>query len=284
MSKTCKKSKMLMVALGIAVICFSSLTFTACAGGDKFWLDYTLVTIAGVEGYEVVGQTDTYADRESVMSIVVPAEYNNKPVISLGKNAFYDYSSLEKLSIPDTIIRIQTGAFQGCSKLKYNEYDNGVYLGNETNPYVVLWKGNSKTSTSCEIHEKTQMIADMAFYQYGLTEIDIPSEVKIIGSEAFAYCKFTSVTIPNNVKRMDGGIFYNCNNLTQATIESGIDSICASMFSECIKLQSVTIPDTVKSIGDRAFYNCRQLTGVEIPAGVTNIGKDAFYGCSKLNM
>ena len=104
-------------------------------------------------------------------------------------SAFWDCSSLTSISIGNGVTSIGSGAFSGCSSLKYNEYDNALYLGNKDNPYVVLVKAKNKDITSCEINEKTKIICDRAFsYRNKLTSITIPDSVVQIGTEAFYEC------------------------------------------------------------------------------------------------
>ena len=70
-------------------------------------------------------------------------------------------STLTSVIIPDTVTRIGTYAFHGCDNLKFNEYKNCKYLGNETNPYLALIDTNAYTYSKYEIHANTKIIADM---------------------------------------------------------------------------------------------------------------------------
>ena len=166
--------------------------------------------------------------------IVIPSEYDGFPVIAIGDDAFY-----------------------GCSNLQYSDYNGGIYLGNDKNPYMALIKG---TATS-GIHPDTKIIADSAFsWCEGLTSVTIGNSVTSIGDYAFSWCK----------------------GLTSVTIGNSVTSIGDHAFSGCKGLTSVTIGNSVTSIGNNAFYGCSKLTSVIIPNSVTSIGDYAFYGCSKL--
>ena len=159
------------------------------------------------------------------------------------------------------MIRIGEYAFYGCDNLKYNEYDNALYLGNKNNSYVALIKAKNVDITSCSINVQT----------------------KIIYPSAFGDCRgLTSITIPDNVTNIGNGAFYGCSGLTSVTIGNGVVSIGDCAFYDCSGLTSITIPDSVIYIGSLAFYNCRSLTIVTIPDGVINIEKSAFGFCENL--
>lgn len=94
--------------------------------------------------------------------------------------------------------------------------------------------------------------------------------------------QIVTVDIGDNVTSIGAYAFFNCKNLTNATIPDGITSIGGYAFLNC-GLTSVTIPDSVTTIGEYAFYSCNSLTSVTIPGNVTSIGMCAFSNCSGLS-
>ena len=190
-------------------------------------------------------------------NVIIPSETNGFPVTVISSNVFsqYPYNNVTSVTIPDSVISLGAGAFDGCRNL--------------TN--VVLGGGLSS-------------IGDSAFfYCYRLNNVTIPATVTNIGSWAFYYCtSLAAVTLPNTITAIAIGTFAGCQNLTSLAIPESVTNIGDSAFSSCRSLTSVTIPNSVTSIGGGAFYGCTNLTDVMIPANVTSIGAAPFDNCTSL--
>ncbi len=220
-----------------------------------------------------------FADCTSLTSITIP-----NSVTSIGSNAFSGCTSLTSITIPDSVTSRGTFAFDGCTSLEYTEHNNGKYLGNTTNPYVVLVDVIDNSITSFDMPDRIKFIDGYAFYGCtSLTSITIPNSVTSIGSNAFSGCsKLASITIPDSVTNIGDYAFYGCSKLTSITIPDSVTSIDYYAFSHCDSLTSITIPDSVTSIGVAAFSNCTSLTSITIPDSVTSIGNYAFSYCTSL--
>lgn len=227
--------------------------------------------------------------------------------------AFLGCSELTNITIPNSVTSIGEDAFRWCSKLKYNEYDNAMYLGNEKNPYVVLIKTADNSITSCNVHGQTKIIAGSAFFDCSaLTSFDIPNSVTSIGAFAFEDCyALTSITIPDSITRIGDSAFIGCselkynehdnalylgneqnpyvvlikekdNSITSCSVHEQTKIIADVAFYGCSKLTSIIIGNGVTSIGKSAFESCSKLTSITIPDSVTSISYNAFSGCSEL--
>lgn len=280
--------------------------FSDCSG---------LISMTMGNGVTFIGDS-VFSYCSSLTTIILPDN-----VTSIGKFAFGFCKRLTSISIPNSLMSIGTDAFSACSSLTYNEYDNAYYLGNETNPYIVLL--HAKNVSSCEINDKTKFIYDYAFASCSsLTRITIPDNVVNIGNGAFNECKkLADIKIGNSVTSIGGYAFNKCANLTSITIPNGVTYIGVGAFVYCTNLTSITIPDSVisvgnyafggcpiatasmpicavssipksslkyvtitsgESIGDYAFENCTNLTRITLPNSVMSIGSGVFNGCSKL--
>ena len=248
-----------------------------------------------------------FRECDGISSITIPDN-----VTMIAEYAFYNCESLIDVILGNGIISIASSAFAACKNVRFSEYDNLLYLGNETNPYLILMFRNF-SKTEYTINSRAQIIANGAFYDcITLTSIEIPNSVTIIGrsafwgcenlgniiipdkvttigATAFAYCKsFTSIVIPNTVISLGEGTFWFCTNITSIVIPAKFSDLLDSIIiinngepSMDTMPKSLTITGT-DAIANGAFSGLESLNNVVIGDNVTSIGATAFSGCTNL--
>ena len=202
----------------------------------------TTVTLNGLTFTILDDNTYQVTDFDnSTKTVSIPETINGAKITSIGWGVFRDCGNLTSIEIPNSVTSIDDYAFEGCSSLQYNKYDNAYYLGNKTNPYVVLFKVKSEDITYCKINANTKVIYSYAF---------------------FSCSKLTSITIPNSVTSIGMRAFIHCRNLENVTISNSVTSIGDHAFYICDSLTSITIPNSVAFIGKSAFEGCYSLKKV----------------------
>ena len=199
----------------------------------------------------------------------------------IADNAFSSCESLTSLTLPDGLEFFGTNYFDNSPNLTYNTYKNAQYLGNESNPYVLLVKATDTSIATCEIPETTKLINHHAFSKCKLRKIVIPESVIFIGRAAFYQCsQLTDAVILGNVDVIRNDTFYYCTKLTSVTIPDSVIRIEDRAF-ENSALKSITLPDGLTHIGDEAFRDSH-LESIILPDSVTSVGGHAFAECSAL--
>jgi len=269
------KKKLLSFIFGLCLIIPCVFMLSAC--GTKKEVP-ARQTIEGVT-YELFNKSSEYkvVDCVSEMeNIDILQILNNKPVTTIGRQAFYR-CSLESITIPDSVTTIGDDAFYLCESLESVTIGNGV---TEIGNYAFM---GCTYLNDLTIGNNVEIIKDGAFSSCVLLEnITIPSSVTTMGAKVFNECySLTSIIIPNGVTTIGERAFYRCDSLESVTIPNSVTTIGRNAFYNCAELVSITIPNSVTTIGERAFHMCYSLKSITIPNSVTTIG-DAFSGCIEL--
>ena len=247
-----------------------------------------------MDTYSTVNRPPWESVSSAVRSVVI-----QPGITSVGYYAFYNYSNLTSVSIPDTVTSIGAGAFQStgltsvtipgsvasiqtyafsdCKALTSVNICEGVpVIGEKMFEYCTALTGIT-------IPKSVNTIYSGAFLHSGLTSITIPNTVTSIGARAFEGCaELTSASVSGSVASFGGSVFRDCTKLTDVTLGSGLTGVGESMFSGCTSLTSITLPTSITSIGAYAFCNCLSLDHITIPGNVTAIGDGAFQYCRNL--
>ncbi len=216
----------------------------------------------GYYTYSVSNDEATITDVDTSISgdIIIPSTLGGYPVTTIGDLAFYNCTSLESVTIPDSVTTIDVGAFECCSNL-----------------------------VSVTIPDSITTICAYTFVGcMNLKRVTIPDSVTTIGNYAFELCQsLESVTIPDGVTSIGDHAFRLCQSLESITIPDSVTSIGDYAFGLCQSLESVVIPDSLTSIGESAFAVCPKLTRITVSSDNTAYSSDehgALFDKNKTNL
>ncbi len=232
----------------------------------------------------------------------VPDSLNEITILSstqIKDYAFRNLKELSKLTLPNTLIKVGYGIVDGCDKILYNEKENGCYLGNDENPYLILMSMKDKQAASFIIDEHTRFVAGSAFYQaVNLKEVDIPDSVLEIGKSAFkSATSLKSIQIPNKVTELYEDTFADCTSLEEIIIPETVLKVDNTSFtSTAIKratipyhcltaLKNTSVLEELYLLNGDGAVNLGlypKLQKVNLPLGITSIGDDVVDKCPDL--
>ena len=205
---------------------------------------------------------DAFRDCEFLTDVNIP-----HGVKRIGNFAFYNCSSIEKLSLNDEITTIGNSAFAECRGLQE------IYI-----PDSVVEIGERAFSTcyslsKVRLSNNIKVISASVFESCSsLSDITLPEGITEIGSRAFYSCKLEKLILPSTVTKIGANAFANCPISQSVIIPQGVTELSEYMFCGCAKLPQIIIPESVKVIGNNVFNWCENLKEIYVPDSVTELG------------
>ena len=269
----------------ILTIVFMSVV--ALNGEGTQGLEFTLIDRG--TAYEVSGGTAQDSH------IIIPSIFNELPVTKIAQKAFYRFTNMSSIEIPESITHIGNKAFSRSGLISIelpnsvieiggkDKWVDAVYYNGQKSHYE---ETNPEVFAYCVYLENVVLPKNMLFTHISagafrgctsLKSISIPKTVTHIGNEAFAGSGLISIIIPNNVSQIGD------RSSNYATFGPGGNNIAnsyqhADVFAECVDLTSVTLPSNPNftRISSGMFRGTTSLTNISIPNTITHIDNFAF--------
>jgi len=124
---------------------------------------------------------------------------------------FSGFRYLEEVIMPDSVLRINSYAFEYCESLK-----------------------------TIKLPPKLEKIGERAFAESGLSSIVLPESLKSMSAKAFFECRdLESATIPKSLKSIPYDTFGYCEKLSTITIPDSEIDIDEEAFRGCKKIRTI---------------------------------------------
>lgn len=149
----------------------------------------------------------------------IPSSVNGKEIDQVWTSGFEGAASLTDISIPDSIGRLGTAAFE----------NTGL--------------------THVTIPDTVQQV-DPAVFQNctELVSVKLPAGLAEIDQYMFANCiSLQHVDMPDSITKINIYAFHNCTSLTSLALPKNLSSLSVGCFDKCINLQYVVVPTSVIS-------------------------------------
>ena len=295
-----------MKKLIIALLCLlATLLLLASCGNPTPPSEFTYYECYGdgYRGYEISHYTGNSEH------VVIPSEFNGKPIVSIGELTFQNNNTMKTVEIPSSIRSISQHAFINCSALE-----------SLTIPPTVQFLV-SGFATRCEALIELSFSQETVGGSFSLVEL--PALKKLTAPTG----DLDNLALPDTLEELvicpgTNSVRLSGNNLKKITISEGIKGIskidapiltelslpstityigelhCPSLksitlpegltyasFAGCSSLESITLPEGLTTLGDynhSAFGGCSSLKEIVIPSSVTTLEANAFEGCTSL--
>eukprot|EP00035_Acanthoeca_spectabilis_P027702 m.467524 g.467524 ORF g.467524 m.467524 type:complete len:464 (-) comp26446_c0_seq1:267-1658(-) len=208
-----------------------------------------------------------FQGQECLQKVVLP-----ESILRIGRAAFSG-TGLRQISLPHTITHIESNAFEWCTRLTTLDLPNDLIT---IQPRAFV---RCQALTTVTLPNNLRYIGDRAFdHCVRLTTINFPSTLRYIGDFAFLGTGLKSAELPESLEHLGNGAFMQ-SKIRKATLPVSISQIPVQLFDDCERLTSVTTSDVLDRVGSYAFFGCKRLTKFELPDSVTRVDSGAFEGC-----
>ena len=205
------------------VISLGKIAFSGCYSLKRVTFSDTLTTIG----------ENCFRGCMALENVEIP-----KSVTEMGEGAFANCKSIVSIAIPDGVIAIRLMTFERCAKLSSVKLPDGLTV------IEGLAFFGCVSLTSIDFNAKLTTIKKAAFWNSGLTKVNIPDNVTTVEARAFASCPITSVRLPKNLAGFEADVFYNCVKMEYIETALSLKDLSRILKSGSQSLKSVIINDT----------------------------------------
>ena len=187
-------------------------------------------------------------------------------ITSVGAYAFFNYTNLAEITLPDSVAVIDTSAFDYDWSLRTITIPASLkYVGERAFYNTLLWEPENLI-----FPEGCEYIGDAAFHSAlksgGI--VSLPSTLKYLGKEAF-----TNASLSDFVVSPENGAYCSENHAIYTKDRKEIRMLAP----DAMDVTEFRVPDGVEKIYAECFNVIQGIETVHIPASVTEIEEGAFF-------
>lgn len=227
---------------------------------------------------------------KNIVNAEIPAEIDGYMVTALAEDCFLDCTSLETVTFPTSIKKLNDSAFSGCSALDsitipahIMEIGSFVFEGCTSLSEIAV---APESTTFCSDNGVLYNFDKSLLIRYPAAKTDesytVAPECRTIEPWCFTDCAYLQTLTMSEVNAIGADAFFYATALEEVYLSEGITELIGPSFAYCTSLKKVELPSTLKTIGQKCFYGCVNLQVIALPDGLETIGEMAFYGCVQM--
>lgn len=240
---------------------------------------------------------------------------------TIGKEAFIGCTSLESITIPDTVTRIEEFSFDNCVnliKFELSEKSELKFIGkfalnktligdllipsnvselnfgfgrsmrnlkkvriNDDNKNFIYYDDKFILGKTLPTSENYDVLL---FSRYGIEDIEIPSFIKVISSCSFFESNVKKINFTDDSELvLFGESSFFLSSLESIFIPQHVNEISNSCFYACSNLKAIEFSkkSELKTIGESSFANSN-IKNIVLPPSVVEIAPFAFSYCQQI--
>ncbi len=209
--------------------------------------------------------------------LIIPQELDGHSVSKIGAYAFRGCSSIENVTIPDSVTVIDGYAFADCENLSVVTIPVWV---EKINLYAFYLPGKFNICYLGSYSEWNEMIGGDSVFDNDIFNPKIYPTIKFLGRASNNKIKWKideSGTMTVSGQGMINEYGYSIEeaipwysereSIKRIVVEEGITGIGNYSFWNCANLKSVSIPKSVEKVSGRAFYRDISLESIDVDGG-----------------
>jgi len=215
-----------------------------------------------------------YNKAMTVIELIPPkktGEYRIPSTVTTIRSYTFRETSLSKIIIPDSVVKIWNGAFYGCESLET------VSIGKGVSEIPESAFANCKCLKTVVLPNREIKIQVWAFAGcVSLDTIQGGEHITEIGASAFADCPIANIPAGLKIAQISSGGYMNNSKIKRLTVPRSVVSIQYYAFKNCSDLTTVTMSNHVTDIQYGAFKDCTKLVNIQFSNSIQVLGARAF--------
>lgn len=180
-------------------------------------------------------------------------------ITSIGAYAFLG-CDMTSFTIPDTVTRIDEGAFQDCTMLESITVPAGVTAIGR----FVFQGCDALKELVCKAPASVMIYQDGVIYRDNGATLDT----------VLPWVK--TLNVPDTVTAIDTWAAFGNSGLTAVTMGDQVKTVGEYAFGECVNLTSIRFSDSITEFPSGVLSMCHKLTRLHLPAGLTKISQSSI--------